>query len=420
MRYGGWWARVGEFCMPSLGTDMVVGTLVAWKVKSGDTVHRGDIVAEVETDKGLVEVEIFEDGVIDALVVPEKTKVPVGTVLAVVRSNGAPPASPQVGAEPVTAPSDVTADEKRSTTTSPLDAGAAAAPRLRASPSARKLADELGMDLAAVHGTGPHGAIGREDVERTAAMLRERPALAPTEAVARPGGVTAAPASQAEAASDAMRRAIAAAMSRSNRDIPHYYVQTDIDMRAALTWLAAENLKRSVRDRLLPTVLLIKAVAGALTEVPELNGFWIEDRLVVAEGIHLGVAISLRQGGLVVPAIHNADMKSVDELMQSLSDLIRRVRAGRLRASELSDATMTMTHLGDLGVETVFGVIYPPQVGLAGFGRIVERPWAECGMLGVRPVVTATLAGDHRATDGRRGAQFLDAVRRRLQAPEQL
>jgi pyruvate dehydrogenase E2 component (dihydrolipoamide acetyltransferase) len=215
-----------------------------------------------------------------------------------------------------------------------------------------------------------------------------------------------------------MRRAIAAAMARSNREIPHYYLETQIDMSAALRWLTATNQTRPVQQRLLPAVLLIKAVARALKEVPELNGYWMDDRNQPQEAVHIGFAISLRQGGLVVPAILHADQKNLDELMAAMSDLIQRARAGRLRSSEITDGTITITNLGDRGVETVYGVIYPPQVALVGFGRVMERPWAENGMLGVRPVLTATLAGDHRATDGHRGAQFLEALNRWLQHPE--
>jgi pyruvate dehydrogenase E2 component (dihydrolipoamide acetyltransferase) len=191
-------------------------------------------------------------------------------------------------------------------------------------------------------------------------------------------------------------------------------------MSRTLRWLESENLKRSIKERLLPVVPLIKAVAMALQDVPELNGYWMEDRHQPREAVNIGFVISLRQGGLVAPAILGADLMTVDEIMESLRDLITRARTGRLRSSEMTEATITVTSLGDLGVETVYGVIYPPQVALVGFGKTTEQPWAENGMLGVRPVVTATLAADHRATDGRRGAQFLDALNRHLQEPQSL
>jgi pyruvate dehydrogenase E2 component (dihydrolipoamide acetyltransferase) len=217
-----------------------------------------------------------------------------------------------------------------------------------------------------------------------------------------------------------MRQAIAAAMSRANRDIPHYYLETRIDMSRALRWLEAENTKRTIANRLLPVVLLVKAAAKALVDVPELNGYWIDNQHQVSEGIHIGFAVSLRQGGLVTPAIHHADLKTLDELREAISDLIMRTRAGRLRSSEMTDATITLTNLGDRGVEKVYGVIYPPQVALVGFGKIMEQPWAENGLLGVRQVMVATLAGDHRATDGHRGSIYLEALNHHLQEVEKL
>jgi pyruvate dehydrogenase E2 component (dihydrolipoamide acetyltransferase) len=217
-----------------------------------------------------------------------------------------------------------------------------------------------------------------------------------------------------------MRQAIAAAMSRANREIPHYYLSTTIDLKTALAWLSKENERRSVTDRLLYGVLLLKATALALREVPELNAFWQEDRPVIQKPIHLGVAVSMRGGGLIAPALHDADQKSVTDLMGELRDLVARVRTGGLRSSELADPTITVTSLGEQGVEAVYGVIYPPQVALVGFGKIVERPWTVDGQIVARPLITATLAGDHRATDGHRGSVFLAAVDRLLQEPEKL
>jgi pyruvate dehydrogenase E2 component (dihydrolipoamide acetyltransferase) len=276
--------------------------------------------------------------------------------------------------------------------------------RLRASPLARRIGQEFGLDLAQVQGTGPHGEITEADVRRAAAALKKAPAEKPVMPEFRAG----------------IRKAIASAMARSNREIPHYYLESKIDLSRALKFLEVENQKRSVKDRLLAVVLLIKAVGHALQDVPELNAYWIDDELHMNAAIHIGFAISLKSGGLVVPAILDADRKSLDELMLALRDLITRARSGRLRSSEITEATVTITNLGDLGVETVHGVIYPPQVALVGFGRIIDSPWAENGMLGIRPVVTATLAGDHRATDGHRGAQFLTALNQHLQAPEKL
>ncbi len=396
---------MAEFRMPSLGADMEAGTLVLWRVRPGETVKRGDIIADVETEKGIIEVEVFEAGVMDQLLVQAGQQVPVGTVLAMIRSTNLPGA-PAVAAPAVT-PAAVgpRARSSPAITSQPPPPSPVVEHRVRVSPLARRRATELGVDLRTVHGTGPEGAIERADVERAAAAPPVAPAPA---APVTPGTpVTAAP--------SGMRRAIAAAMARSNREIPHYYLQRRIDMSRALRWLEAENRQRALQDRLLPAVLLIKAVAQALGEVPALNAYWLDDRPQPQEAVHLGFAIALRQGGLIAPAIHHADLKNVDEIMAAMRDLITRVRAGRLRSSEMTEATITVTSLGDLGVETVYGVIYPPQVALVGFGKILEQPWAEQGMLGVRPVLNATLAADHRATDGSQGARFLEALNRFLQ-----
>jgi pyruvate dehydrogenase E2 component (dihydrolipoamide acetyltransferase) len=389
---------MADFLMPKLGADMTAGTLIAWHKKPGDVVKRGDVVAEVETDKGVIDVEIFSTGVLRQLLVQPGEKVPVGTVLARVEEEGAPAAAAVVVPAPALP-----------TPAVPVSRPAAPAPapdwsRLRISPSARQRARELGVDPTTVQGTGPRGAITREDVERAAA----KPAALP------------APPSPAAERLKRLRQTIAAAMSRSKREVPHYYLATTIDMHRAMTWLAEENSKRSVSDRLLYGVLLLKAVARALREVPELNAVWDGDRVVLKEDVHVGMAISLRQGGLVAPALHHTDRQSVDELMKNLRDLVARARAGSLRSSELADPTITVTNMGEQGVETVFGIIYPPQVALVGFGKVVERPWSVDGQVVSRPVLTATLSADHRVSDGHRGGLFLAAVDRLLQEPEKL
>lgn len=405
---------MGEFRMPSLGADMEAGTLVEWLVKPGDRVRRGDIIATVETQKGLFEIENFENGVVEQLLVPPGANVPVGTVLATLTPGGAPPPAEEAVSRPAAVGPLSAAEEphvKPPPAIAPLPPPVSLPTRVPASPSARKLATELGVDLGTIQGTGPHGAIQRADVELAAQEKLAAGELPVPPVVGKP------PPANYQAG---MRQAIAAAMSRANREIPHYYLETGIDMNAALRWLEGENLKRSIKDRILPAVLLLKAVARALGDVPELNGFWLDDRHQVQESVHIGFAISLRQGGLIAPAIHNVDLLSLEELMTATRDLITRTRAGRLRSSEMTDATITVTNLGDLGANTVYGVIYPPQVALVGFGRIAERPWAENGMLGVRRVVTAALSADHRATDGHRGSLFLEALNRHLQNPEKL
>ncbi|MHA1113804.1 MAG: 2-oxo acid dehydrogenase subunit E2, partial [Alphaproteobacteria bacterium] len=213
---------------------------------------------------------------------------------------------------------------------------------------------------------------------------------------------------------------IAAAMTRANRDIPHYYLGQTIDMEATLAWLERANAERPIAGRLIAAVPLLKAVALALRDFPDLNGFWIDGAARSADQIHVGWSISLRGGGLIAPAILDADGKSVDALMADLRDLVKRVRAGGLRGSELSMQTITVTSLGDQGVDSVFGVVYPPQLALVGFGRVQTRPRAVDGKIAVRRVIEASLAADHRASDGHRGGLFLAAIDRILQEPEKL
>ena len=375
---------MGEFRMPSLGADMTEGTLVQWNVKPGDPIKRGDIIAVVGTEKADIEVEVYQTGTVEKLIAQPGDKLPVGALIALIHVAGETPvtASPGGQVPPVEKP---------------------AVHGVRASPLARKLAQELGIDLEKIQGTGPQGVIEKHDVE-LAVKTQVPTAPKAVEGPAPPKPLAG------------MRHAIA--MARSNREIPHYYLSTQIDMSKALDWLDQFNQQRSIENRVLPVALLLKAVARGLVQVPELNGFWIDDQLKPSPEVHLGVAISLRRGGLMIPAIHAAHQKSVEELMAALRDVITRARSGRLRSSEITEGTITVTNLGDLGVETVYGVIYPPQVALVGFGKIMEQPWADHGMLGVRPVLTATLAADHRATDGHRGAQFLETLRRLLEEPE--
>ena len=391
---------MANFVMPKLGADMTAGTLVAWHKQPGDTVKRGDVIAEVETEKGVIDVEVFTSGTIDKLVVPLFEKVPVGTVLAVIREEGAAEAAVPVPSPISVAPPPVAA------TAVPVPPRPANLQRLRMSPSARALARKLSVDASLIKGTGPAGAITREDIEQAAAAKVSPPAA------------VQAPIAEDRAAR--MRKTIAAAMSRSKREIPHYYLSTTIDMDRSMAWLAAENLKRPVTVRLLHGVLLIKAVALALKQVPELNAVWDGDQVRRCEGIHVGVAISLRQGGLLAPAIHDTNMLSLSELMAKFRDLVERARTGSLRSSELSDPTITVTSLGEQGVESAFGIIYPPQVAIVGFGKVSLRPWCVAGQVVARQLVTATLSADHRVTDGHRGSLFLSAMDRLLQEPEKL
>ncbi len=400
------------FKMPSLGADMESGTLMEWKVKEGERVKKGQVIAEVESNKGVIEVEIFEDGVVDKLLVEPGTTCAVGTPIASIRGENETAETP--AAEVQTEKSEAPKVEEKEPAKAPEPEKEApkaqknakkeeevsekvSSPEVRVSPAARKRAKELGVDLEALAASAK-GKIGTAEVEAAAATVEKK----------KRGG------------SNSMRKAIAAAMSRSNAEIPHYYLSTSINMTPALEWLAEQNEKRSIKERILPAALTIRAVVKALQAVPELNGFWQDDALQMSGTISPGVAIAKREGGLVTPALLNAQEMDLDGTMKAFHDLITRTRSGKLRSSEITQQTIVITNLGDLGVEEVFGVIYPPQVALVGLGRIVDAPWVVGDALAVRKVMRATLAGDHRATDGRTGALFLNKLDALLQNPEEL
>lgn len=380
--------------MPSLGSDMDEGTLDEWLIKPGDKVTRGQVVAIVETSKAAVEIECWHEGTVGELLVPVGRTVHVGTSLATLLAPGEAPGTTPRSPSPMP-----TGD-----TTAAGPSPAAVVPQRRrwVTPAARRLAATKGVDVDALTGTGPQGSVTIGDVERAAAVV--------TQPKPQPAGDRAAQ----------MRMSIAAAMSRSKREIPHYYLAHEIAMDAALAWLTERNADRPITERLLPAVLQLKAVALAAARYQDFNGFWRGDTFEPAPGIHIGVAISLRSGGLVAPAIHDVGDKKLDDLMSNLSDLVARARAGSLRSSEMSDPTITVTNLGDQGVDTVFGVIYPPQVALVGFGSPAQRVRAVDGGIRIATTVQASLAADHRASDGHRGALFLRTINDLLQRPDLL
>jgi len=379
---------MSEFIMPSLGADMESGILVEWMVKPGERIHRGDTVAAVETVKGIIDIDIYQDGVIDELRVQPGEKVPVGTVLATLIGEGEETAVQQEQK----APGEKALPEKPELAPIPPPAEPTRRHGPRISPAAHRRAAALHVDMESIIGTGPDGAITVQDVEQVSA----------------------------ETGPAAMRGAIAAAMSRSKREIPHYYLGTTIDLSRTLAWLERQNAERPITERMVYAVPLIKAVALALGKVPDLNGFWVKDHFEASESIHIGVAISLRQGGLVAPALHDVQSRDLDALMQEFHDLVNRTRSGHIRLSEFTKPTITFTSLGEQGVETTYPIIYPPQVAIVGFGSIIERPWSIEGQIESRRVIKATLAADHRVSDGRSGAVFLNTVNKLLQKPEAL
>lgn len=387
-----------EFKLPFLGADVDAGKLLQWRIQPGDPVKRGQVIAVVDTSKAAVDVESWQEGTVFELLAQPGDIVPVGNMLAILLEPGESPDNVRWPVRPQPPPKAAPHPPEPAIALTKPPSGPAT--RRRISPAARKHAEEHGIDIDTVIGTGPDSAVTLQDIQQAEARLQT-------------------PASVADRQAE-MRRAIAAAMSRSKREIPHYYLSETVPMAKAQAWLTAANAQRGIAERLLMAPLQLKVVAMALKKYPDMNGFFLNGAHRPSTAIHVGVAISLRQGGLIAPAIHDVADKSLDQLMRDLTDLVKRARAGTLRSSEMSDPTITVTNLGDQGVESVFGVIYPPQVTLVGFGRVREIPWATAGAIAAVPATTASLAADHRVSDGHYGASFLAEVREWLQRPEQL
>ena len=384
--------------MPSLGSDMESGTLVEWLKKPGEAVRAGDVLAVVETQKGAIEIEVFGAGIFERSLIDVGKTVPVGVPIAIISGmtetplpvpTQAVPAAPTVAVPPIITPRP--------------------AAGLTASPAARKLAQERGFDLSQIKGSGPEGAIVYVDVEN-ALHRGAAPKAAATEPERKRPGIDL----------KAMRGIIAAATMRAKREIPHYYLAHSVDISDVVTWLAATNASRPPETRLLIGAVFLKSLALTLRSFPAFNGFYRESAFAASERIHIGVAIALRGGGLVAPAIHDTDRLNLDDVMVRLRDLVVRVRAGRFRSSELSDPTITLTSLGDRGVDVVIPVIYPPQVTIAGTGTPRERPWVVDGNVVPRQIVDLSIAADHRVSDGHSGALFLAEWAKHLGQPDKL
>lgn len=395
--------------LPSFGADMDDAEFIRWNVQPGQPVNKGDIACVVETQKGAIDVEVWQAGTVARLLAEPGQRLPVGHLLAVLADEGEDwhaVAATATAAAP--APKAEAEAEKAATTDArpPLaerppapdtaPAADAGAPAARVSPAARKRAAELGVDLQELAAAAGGKPVSIGDVERAAAA-------------------TAPP-----TAAQNMRAAIAAAMARSKREIPHYYLGCEIEVEAALRWLEGFNAGRPVAERVLWAALSLRAIGLALRASPQLNGRFVDGRFEPAPAVHLGVVTSLREGGLVVPTVHDADRQALPALMHELAEALSRARKGQLRSSDLADSTVTVTNLGDLGTDTVYGVIYPPQVALVGLGRVAPRPVARDGQVVVARTVQVTLAADHRVSDGLLGARFLADLQQQLARPEGL
>ncbi len=429
-----------EVTMPQMGADMTEGTIVKWLKGVGDSVNRGEMIAEIETDKANVELEAFESGTILKLVAEEGEVVPVGEVIALLgEPNEAapevdrkPPAvtpakreiEPEVkaaGPAPVSAPAATTV----SAPAAPQPATAAEDGRVRISPVARRIATDAGLDYTGLRGTGPDGRILRKDVEAAIAAAPGGPAerTAPT----REAAPLAAPAASARPASapaaaaglSKMRQAIARRMTQSKTTAPHYYLTLDIDMTAALEFRSQINANATDEQRVSINDLIVKACAIAIERHPKFNAEFHDTGLAMHERINICIGIAM-EDGLIAPAVLDCQAKSLGRIAVETKDLINRAKSGHLKADEYSEGTFTITNLGAYGVETLIGIINPPQAAILGVGSVMPKPVVKDSEVVVRQVMKVALSADHRVTDGAEGAVFIKEIQNLLEAPAAL
>lgn len=354
--------------MPSLGADMEQGKLMEWKIKPGDMVKKDQTIAVVETTKSAVEIESFRDGKVLELIGKIGDDIPVGQTIAFFEVEG---------------------EEK-----------ATSEPRQKISPVAKKLAQEKHVELAKVKGTGHDGQIELKDVEL---YLNQQ-----AQPIAKPTSVVN------------IREAIAKAMSRSKKEIPHYYLKSRITIDALMAWIDEKNKVLPPEERLMIPVVLMKGIIQALKDHPLMNGQFTEGTFRASSSVHLGMAITLKTGGVLVPALMDAQNKTLAELNVSFQDLLIRTRKGELKNKELTEGTITITNVGDLGSDEVYGVIFPPQVAMLGLGRIHKTAVLENGLIRPGFVIDVTLSADHRVTDGMTGSRFLAQIEKIFLNPSML
>ncbi len=388
-----------EYAMPSLGADMDEGTVIEWLVNVGDTLVRGQVIARVETEKSDIDIEIWHDGVVAEIVAQTGATVPVGTTVMRFRSSDQVPA-----------------DIAPMTDVVPSGVGGA----VWATPLARRLAAEQGIVLADVVGSGPSGAVRAGDLPTWAAPTQAQPQAQPqADLQDSPDAAVAARVPSQTTRTERMRSMIATRMETSNREIPHYRLERDLDLGPLTAHLSTLNEARPITERVVPAAALLRAVALAAAKHPELNGTWVDHRFHPGQGVNVSVAISLRTGGLVTPTIRDADGSSLDDVMALLREFTTAARAGTMRSEwTTAESSITVTNLGERGADLVHGLISPPEVALVGFGRIRDRAVVVDGVVVVRPAVTATLGADHRATDGAVGSRFLSTIAKLLEEPE--
>lgn len=401
--------------MPKMGYDMTEGTIVRWRKNEGDEVTRGEVIAEVETTKVTVEVEAYTAGVLRKVLVPEGQTVPVGHVIAVIADRDEPIPGLKEEAAPAAKAAPVTRE-------APKAEGAVGvkkeeeASRTAASPIARRIAREHGIDLHLITGTGPGGRIIKEDIET---FLARRPVEAPKPA---PSPVAAAPAAAPhdipyeDRELSRIRQTMARRMAESKSVAPHFYVTSDIDVTEALKLRKSLNELTGEGARISVTDMLIKGAAKTLQDFPEANASFAEGKLRVYQRINIGVAVALDQG-LVTPVIPDCDKKPLRQIAQEAKELVERARTGRLRPEDFSPGTFTISNLGMFDVEEFVAIINPPEAAILAVGSVIPRPVAVSGEVKVADRMRVTLSADHRVLDGATAARFLQRFKVFLEQP---
>jgi pyruvate dehydrogenase E2 component (dihydrolipoamide acetyltransferase) len=417
-----------EVTMPQMGADMTEGTLLKWLKQVGDSVQRGDILAEIETDKATVELEAYESGTILKQLAQEGDVVPVGDVIALL---GEPSeAAPEIDRKPPAETPARRTIEPEAKERAAAAAEAATPPtvatsvepdtggRVRVSPVARRMARDAGVDITALRGSGPDGRILRRDIEAAvAAGSKSAPGVGP--APARTAPPVARPAAGAAEGLSKMRQAIARRMTLSKQTQPHYYLTLDIDMSAALGFREQFNASATDEQRVSINDLVVKACAIALERHPKFNAEFSEAGLVHHDRVNVCIGVAL-DDGLIAPALLDCQSKSLGRIAVESKDLINRAKDGRLKADEYSDGTFTITNLGAFGVETLIGIINPPQAAILGVGSVMPQAVVRDGEVVVRQVMKVALSADHRVSDGAEGAGFIKEIQALLEGPAAL
>jgi len=421
-----------EILMPALSPTMEEGTLAKWLVAEGDTVSSGDVMCEIETDKATMEFEAVDEGVIGKILVPEGSEgVKVNTAIAVLLEDGE--SADDIGTPAAPAAASKAVEDTPAAPTDPAPQAAPAAKstdgtRIFASPLARRIAAQKGLDLGQIKGSGPHGRIVKSDVEGAqtpAQAAAPAAASAPTPAAAPASGPSADAVAKMyegrkyeEIPLNGMRKTIAARLTEAKQSIPHFYLRRDIQLDALLAFrsqlnsqLAAREIKLSVND------FIIKACALALQQVPDANAVWAGDRVLKLEASDVAVAVAI-EGGLFTPVLQDAEVKTLSALSAQMKDLATRARDRKLAPHEYQGGSFAISNLGMFGIDNFDAVINPPHAAILAVGAGVKKPVVNAeGTLDVATVMSVTLSADHRVIDGALGAELLTAIKDNLENP---